>query len=355
MTNCQLVHVSTRSLSPKHSIHHIMPIKTGAGEAYDRITEDLLQKSGFINIVKVSSTLQGSIWRGCECVTKQRTVFKITNKYLHQNSMAVLNNTLHSASENILLEASILQHLSAQKNMPRSITKYYGFFENENDYFMAMEDGGDSLFDFVSKAHRLIMAGTIKMTEWIRVVQVIMKQLVEAVEFMHSLNICHFDVSLENILINEVNIRYKGDLTIEFMTDDLQIKLCDFGLAQAFPLQSQSCSSRRFVGKSGYKSPENVAARHSFDAKKNDVWCIGVCLFMLVFGGVMWSKATTDDPFFEYVINGSSGDLLTLLKKCDKSKYSEDAQLLDLLSAIFSVEDKRPHISDVRRHSWLSN
>ena len=90
---------------------------------------------------------------------------------------------------------------------------------------MAMEDGGDSLFDFVSKAHRLIMAGSIKPAEWIRVVKVIMNQLVEAVEFMlsthilsvslppthslvvhphstrHNLNICHFDLSLENILV----------------------------------------------------------------------------------------------------------------------------------------------------------
>jgi len=330
---------------------HIMAIKTGAGEAYDRMTEDLLQKSGFVSVRKVSSTLQGSIWRGCESVTSTKSVFKITNKYLHHNSMAVLNNALHSASENILLEASILKHLSSQKNMPRSITKYYGFFENENDYFMAMEDGGDSLFDFVSKAHRLMMAGTIKAAEWVRVVKVIMNQLVEAVQFMHSLNIAHFDISLENILINEVQIRYTTDLTIEFVTDDLQIKLCDFGLAQAFPLESKSCSSQRFVGKSGYKSPENVAARDPFDAKKNDVWCIGVCLFMLVFGGVIWSKATTDDPFFEYVING--GDLLTLLKKCDKSKYIEDAVLLELLSAVFQYEKARIAIHEVARHPWL--
>lgn len=76
---------------------------------------------------------------------------------------------------------------------------------------------------------------------------------------------------------------------------------------------------------------------------------------MLVFGGVMWSKATTDDPFFEYVING--GDLLTLLKKCDKSKYigPEDPVLLELLSAVFQYEKERLSVHEVRAHSWLRN
>jgi len=338
-----------------------MAIKTGAGPAYDRSLDILLQKSGFIEVRKVSDTLQGSIWRGSESVTKKETVFKITNKYLHSNSMAVLNNTLHSASENVLLEASILKHLSSQPTMPRSITKYFGFFENENDYFILLEDGGDSLFDFVSKAHRLIAAGSIKVAEWMRVVRVIFQQMVEAVDFMHSMNICHFDISLENVLINEVQIRYRSDEdsaggpSIEFMTDNLQIKLCDFGLAQAFPLEAKQCESRRFVGKSGYKSPEVVAARHAFDAKKNDVWSLGCSLFMMVFGGVIWAKATTDDPCFEHVINGNANDLCALLKKCDRSRFLGDPKLLELLSAVFQYEKERPTVGDVARHCWLNS
>lgn len=69
---------------------------------------------------------------------------------------------------------------------------------SENDYFMAMEDGGDSLFDFVSKAHRLIMAGSIKVSEWIRVVKIIMNQLLEAVEFMVSFPLFLCDLVILN-------------------------------------------------------------------------------------------------------------------------------------------------------------
>ena len=69
-----------------------------------------------------------------------------------------------------------------------------------------MEDGGESLFDFVNKAHQLILSGNIDITEWHRVCKVIFKQMLECIEFIHSLNICHFDISLENFLINDVDV-----------------------------------------------------------------------------------------------------------------------------------------------------
>lgn len=92
-----------------------------------------------------------------------------------------------------------------------------------------MSDGGESLFRFVEKAHALINVGRIAIKKWIEAVQIIFKQMVDAIEWIHSKNICHFDISLENVLINDVDVRLTNDDKMEFITKSIQIKLCDFG------------------------------------------------------------------------------------------------------------------------------
>ena len=91
-----------------------------------------------------------------------------------------------------------------------------------------MEDGGcHSLFDFVSKAHKLIVAKQISINEWHGVSKIICKQMIESIQFIHSKNICHLDVSLENFVINDVEVqRINKKSQIRFVTQDLQVKLC---------------------------------------------------------------------------------------------------------------------------------
>ena len=33
-------------------------------------------------------------------------------------------------------------------------------------------------------------------------------------------------------------------------------------------------------------SPEIIKRKKQFDAKKNDVWCLGICLFMMIMAAV---------------------------------------------------------------------
>lgn len=53
------------------------------------------------------------------------------------------------------------------------------------------------------------------------------------------------------------------------------------GLAEIFSKKSDY-KSNKFCGKSCYKSPEVTSKnkRKGFNAKLNDIWCLGVCLFM---------------------------------------------------------------------------
>ena len=96
---------------------------------------------------------------------------------------------------------------------------------------MMIEDGGIcNLFNFVSKAHRIINTGAIHIDEWHKVCKIIFKQMIETIEYIHSRNVCHFDISLENFVINDVQVQRSEDprdhtVNIKFMADEIQIKL----------------------------------------------------------------------------------------------------------------------------------
>ena len=69
-----------------------------------------------------------------------------------------------------------------------------------------MADGGFELFDFVRRGHQLIELGKLDMAEWHRVIKIIFRQMAQSVDYIHSKQIAHFDVSLENFLINDIGI-----------------------------------------------------------------------------------------------------------------------------------------------------
>ena len=217
-----------------------------------------------------------------------------------------------------------------------------------------MQDGGQSLFDFVEKAHRLITTGNIDITEWHKVCKVIFKQMVEAIKYIHDRNICHFDISLENFLINDVKIHYLQSITdptchkVKFITDDIQIKLCDFGLAGAFDIKSKYCKSNKYVGKAAYKSPE-IVQKKCFDAKANDIWTMGICLFMILFGGVPFIKASNNEQSFKHIMNGN---LFNVLKIWNKQYYVTE-EMLDLMNKFFQFENQRITLKQIMKHSWL--
>ena len=115
-----------------------------------------------------------------------------------------------------------------------------------------MEDGGStSLFEFTVKVHQLIESGHIEISEWQKVVKIIFKQMVDCLEYLHNKNICHFDISLENFLINDVKVEYdennKNSTKMRFVTNDIVVKLCDFGLSELFT-KDEGFKTKKFCG-----------------------------------------------------------------------------------------------------------
>ena len=87
----------------------------------------------------------------------------------------------------------ILKHLSDDQNCPNSIIKYIDSFKCISNYYLVMEDGGFSLFNFMVKAHKLIEMDKLEICEWHRISKIIFEQMIEGIEYIHNKGISHFD------------------------------------------------------------------------------------------------------------------------------------------------------------------
>ena len=135
---------------------------------------------------------------------------------------------------------------------------------------------------------------------------------------------------------------------IEFCINDICIKACDFGLAEYFGDNSDFKASK-WCGKENYQSPEITAKKKSFNAKSNDIFCLGLCLFMMIVGGSPWKKSSMRSVAFRQIING---DLITLLKKWNRLHYV-NKNLLQLFRSIFQFEEKRCSLTHIKNCKWL--
>jgi len=315
--------------------------------AAERKQRKILAKIGYSEPQKLTDTLQGSIWRAFQNSTKGNVVIKITNRKLSNANTMVLNGLEYRVEENIKQEQAILKYLTSNEKCVDSIVKFNDFVKSNVNYYLVMEDGGTSLFDFVSQVHNYVDDGQIEYSEWLILCKKLFKQMIEAVEYIHSQSICHFDISLENFLIDSVDVEMHND-KLKFCEDSKpQVKLCDFGLAGLFPEKS-NFQSNKFVGKLNCMSPE-LLRKESFNAKSNDVWCLGICLFMMIIGGCPWDKASKTEESFNKMMDGQIIEILEFWKKVD----CVNKDIINVFKLFFKYEDERATLEEIKRSAWF--
>ncbi|KIX92727.1 uncharacterized protein Z520_11579 [Fonsecaea multimorphosa CBS 102226] len=130
----------------------------------------------------------------------------------------------------------------------------------------------------------------------------IFREVVEAVDYMHSKGIAHGDLKLENVLL----------------TPDGRPKLIDFGAATFSACPTETLGSADSVnvvpgdyGTTAYMPPD-AFSQLEFDKAKADVWALGVLFYVMITGSVPWSSASIDDPSYQvYVTQGPVDDRFT--------------------------------------------
>ncbi|EFX65772.1 phosphorylase b kinase gamma catalytic chain, skeletal muscle/heart isoform-like isoform X2 [Daphnia pulex] len=158
--------------------------------------------------------------------------------------------------EATLREIAILRRVAGHPY----IIELHDVFESETFIFLVFElCRNGELFDYLTSVVTL----SEKKTKYI------MKQLFEALQHVHRLNIAHRDLKPENILLD----------------DSLNVKLTDFGFAR---ILNPGEKLYELVGTPGYLAPELLKSNmfEGLDGygKEVDIWACGVIMFTLLIG-----------------------------------------------------------------------
>jgi serine/threonine protein kinase len=166
--------------------------------------------------------------------------------------------------------------------------------------YMVMDLMEGDLFEYIVKRKKLCETDAAT----------VMKQLLSAVAYLHSISVIHRDIKPENILVSDV-----GDGKID-------IKLADFGLAkvlEAWNVQSTPCGTSFYIAPEIIRGIETNGARplctNREEVKFVDIWSCGVVLFVMLAGR---------PPFYGQV--KTRDERRALLAKIDRGLLFPDAQ-----------------------------
>jgi len=131
------------------------------------------------------------------------------------------------------------------------------------------------------------------------------------------------------------------------LTRNDEIRICDFG--QAERRRDIKASSVR-KGKAKYMSPE-VYNCESYDGFKADVWSLGIVLWGMLTGGLLYRIASTTDKRYQLLTKGQEG--IKLLLEMD-GVHDVSPLLIHLLSNMLAIDPEKRYLTeDVLAHPWL--
>jgi len=170
--------------------------------------------------------------------------------------------------------------------------------------------------------------------DWHQRVRTWMKQILTAVQFMHARGICHRDLSLENVMLDA----------------DMNAKVIDFGCGHHFTDNKWS-TERGPIGKIQYMSKECYAG-HYYDARDNDMWCVGVMLWMALIGAPPWELPADSDMRYTWISTGKGG-IRGLLSRWKRLDYCPEPAM-DLLGRIFRKQKDRITVTEALNHPFIT-
>ena len=148
-------------------------------------------------------------------------------------------------------------------------------------------------------------------------------QIIQGLEYIHSLGIVHRDLKPENLLLSKEHL----------------LKIIDFGLSNYFTKGQKELLSTP-CGSPCYASPEMVAGK-KYDGMKIDVWSTGIILFAMLCGYLPFEDKN-NDKLFDKILEC----------KIEYPDFLSD-EPKDLISKILVVDpEKRITIEEIKRHRY---
>lgn len=187
-------------------------------------------------------------------------------------AVKTVNKRLTKAVEFLRNEIEIMREVSDHKN----INTLVAVIEDEKQIHLISElCRGGHLGHLIEENITLNPKPDYKKREY--EAAVILKQLLEAVSHLHSRNIVHRDIKIDNVLIKK--------------NKKLDIRLIDFDISTVHDEKEQEFLTKQ-VGTRAYMAPEVLNRQYS---KACDLWSLGIITHLLLSGEMPFSAATTEE------------------------------------------------------------
>ncbi|KAM5193033.1 death-associated protein kinase 1 [Mantella aurantiaca] len=217
--------------------------------------------------------------------------------------------------DDIEREVNILKEI----RHPNVIT-LHEVYENKADVILILElVAGGELFDFLAEKESL---SEEEATEFL-------KQILNGVNYLHSLHIAHFDLKPENIMLLDRN------------APKTRIKIIDFGLAHKIDSENEF---KNIFGTPEFVAPEIV--NYEPLGLESDMWSIGVITYILLSGA---------SPFLGETKQETLANISAVSYEFEDEFFSSTSDLAKDFIRRLLVKDpkKRMTIQDSLNHSWI--
>ncbi|RWS15380.1 testis-specific serine/threonine-protein kinase 1-like isoform X3 [Dinothrombium tinctorium] len=254
-------------------------------------------------------------------------VFRVRS--LENRDLAVKIIDLAKTSKNYRLKFFPREVEVLQKLRHKNITAIYEIFTAHTMVFIFMEYCSNGTAADLLKQFK-------ELPDWI--CKPFFTQLVEALHYMHSLNIAHRDIKLENILLDR----------------QTNPKLTDFSYSLYVEKDGQGNTilSKTFCGSLPYIPPE-ILLEKPYDPKAADIWSLGVCLYILLnntlpfkfddIQNMIRCQLNREYKFKARVENSISDKCKDLLKKMLEPDFKQRITTIGImLHPWLSSRDERP-------------
>ena len=181
------------------------------------------------------------------------------------------------------------------------------------------------LFDFIEKTEFGLKEKYAKF---------LFRKILKGVQAFHNLGICHRDLKLENILLDEY----------------FNPKICDFGFATEIEGKNNSGKLTKFLGSKNYAAPE-MSLNKPYNGIKADIFSLGVILFNLATGKIGFIEANINDPYYKYIINHHYSIYWKIVQEII-GEIPDEIKTLYIKMVNFN-EEKRPTIEEILNDSWM--
>ena len=164
-------------------------------------------------------------------------------------------------------------------------------------------------------------------------------KIIKAVQQCHNNGICHRDLKLENILLDNKNYPI----------------ICDFGFGSIIEDMEQKLS--QYLG-TDYYSPPEIINHVPYNGIKCDIFSLGVILFCIIFCYFPFSNATNNNQLYKLIINKNYKEFWKEIgKKIGKEKINKvSLECKNLFSKMVSNDpEERPSTNDILNDNWFKD